>query len=652
MKLLQTTAHKTRPAAWACFVLLLCAFALAAAPTVRAETGMADDGYTIQNFHVDAVLHANNTVTQTETISVNFSEERHGIFRSLPRMVYLNQDTEKGVERMGYRVKINDVSVEGAPFQTDNDDGMLKIRIGDEDKTVIGPMQYTIRYTYDIGDDRVDAYDSLFYSLNGPDWDTWIENFSFSMQFEKPLPAEALDTLFISSGAYGVEDNSYIEYTVTENGIEGSTVEALPPQTAVTVFARLPEGYFTGERSINMIPAYIALALLVLAGLYTLVRALLTTPSRPVQTVEFYPPAGMTSAEVGFIIDGASDDKDVISLVIWLADQGYVHLAEQGKYMQITRVKALPPDAPVYLHTFFDALFADGATRSLNQLDEVFAKAFADTKLKLTQFFKGPRGLTEHGSVAAATGLPIVCALLFFVFALFAGGFVDSAVAICAGIASVVLLIVSLARSFMESRWIFSTTVGRIGHVVLVAVLGIAGFCITALIWMSTGHETGVITPALVFVPAWTVWGGYLLVLICAIVAPRMVRETQYSVEMTGKLLGLRDFIHKAELPRIQALVEQDPAYFYRVLPYAYVFGLSDKWVEQFETLALQPPDWYTGNDVFTCMYLNQSLRHSLAHSINEMRTISSNSGSGTGGGGGSSGFSGGGFGGGGGGSW
>lgn len=61
-----------------CLVLALCVGALLCLPCMA-----RDDGYVITDYKVDAVLHENNTVTQTETISVNFLEYRHGIFRKI-----------------------------------------------------------------------------------------------------------------------------------------------------------------------------------------------------------------------------------------------------------------------------------------------------------------------------------------------------------------------------------------------------------------------------------------------------------------------------------------------------------------------------------------------------------------------------------------
>ena len=35
--------------------------------------------------------------------------------------------------------------------------------------------------------------------------------------------------------------------------------------------------------------------------------------------------------------------------------------------------------------------------------------------------------------------------------------------------------------------------------------------------------------------------------------------------------------------------------YFYFILPYAYVFGLTDKWAKNFERLSPQTPEWNDG---------------------------------------------------------
>ena len=87
---------------------------------------------------------------------------------------------------------------------------------------------------------------------------------------------------------------------------------------------------------------------------------------------------------------------------------------------------------------------------------------------------------------------------------------------------------------------------------------------------------------------------------------------------------------------------------------------VTDKWAKQFESIAVEPPDWYYGynGSVFTTVLFANMLSHNLYYAQQSMMAVKNSGGNGDfgggiGGGGGFSGggFSGGGFGGGGG-SW
>ena len=62
-----------------------------------------------------------------------------------------------------------------------------------------------------------------------------------------------------------------------------------------------------------------------------------------------------------------------------------------------------------------------------------------------------------------------------------------------------------------------------------------------------------------------------------------------------GQLLGLKKFIKVAEKKRLETLVEENPSCFYDILPYAYILGVSDKWINKFEDIMKLQPDWYMG---------------------------------------------------------
>lgn len=141
--------------------------------------------------------------------------------------------------------------------------------------------------------------------------------------------------------------------------------------------------------------------------------------------------------------------------------------------------------------------------------------------------------------------------------------------------------------------------------------------------------------------------------LIILIFSRYMPKKTKKGSLKNEELLGFREFIDKAEKDRIERLAKEDPTLFDRVLPYALVFGLEDKWAGAFKDMYKEPPNWYHsssyGNSFSPNIFVND-----IGRSLGVMnRSLSStprrSSGSGFSSGGG---FSGGGSGGGGGGSW
>lgn len=125
-------------------------------------------------------------------------------------------------------------------------------------------------------------------------------------------------------------------------------------------------------------------------------------------------------------------------------------------------------------------------------------------------------------------------------------------------------------------------------------------------------------------------------------------KRTKAGNQVYGQILGFKEFIKKAELDRLKMLVEENPSYYYDIMPYAYVLGLSDQWIENFETMHMPEPDWYSGRDPF-----GDAVFYSMVRSANACATAPETSGGGSSGGGFSGGgFSGGGSGGGGGGAW
>ncbi len=134
-----------------------------------------------------------------------------------------------------------------------------------------------------------------------------------------------------------------------------------------------------------------------------------------------------------------------------------------------------------------------------------------------------------------------------------------------------------------------------------------------------------------------------------------MSKKTPKGTVLYQKLLGFKEFIKSVEKDRLQEFLKQDENYFDKVLPYAIVFDVADKWKDTLKGLDVPPPSWYHGSyggsNFNTLLFMN-SLDNSMKAMTNTFYSSPNSSGGSGGSFSGGGGFSGGGFGGGGGSSW
>ncbi len=132
-----------------------------------------------------------------------------------------------------------------------------------------------------------------------------------------------------------------------------------------------------------------------------------------------------------------------------------------------------------------------------------------------------------------------------------------------------------------------------------------------------------------------------------------MGKKTKKGTALYQKLLGFKEFIKSVEKDRLREFLKQDEHYFDKVLPYAIVFDMADKWKDKLKGLDIPPPNWYSGNyATFNTINFMNSLDRSMNEMTHNFYSAPHSSGSSGGSFSGGGGSSGGGFGGGGGSSW
>lgn len=595
-------------------------------------------GMETNRFDVDIAVKEDNVYSVTYKIDVNFTTPKHGIYFYINNKGTVYREIDGKSVESKYRAHIKNVRVRGGEYDESQDGDYKLFKIGDEDITLVGRQSYEIAFDYVLYDDKIDSMDEFYFNIIPHNWETDIKNSHITITMPKDFDQN--ETYFYV-GEYGDSTESK-DFSISGNAIIADLYD-LDQGVGATCRINLPEGYYVNERTDTLLVTVAHIAPFIFLVIVLLLWLVFGRGKKPIPTVEFYPPKDMTSAELGYIVDGVIDNNDIISLIIYWADKGYLQIStsEDSDDFTLTKLKNLPVSAKNFEKIMFDGLFDNRDSVTKDDLNERFYTTINATSNELTAHFrKTKQKLFTTASQVARVFCCILIGLPLAVFMFIMGYVHISDFATISGIVSIVGITISGILYSYTNQVKYSRSVGsRIGFTVLSAVI----FLIPVLFSLIASVEFS---------------GSFFVIILSAItllvgaISLVMPVRTDENLEPLGKILGLKDFIYHAELDRIKELCNENPEYFYSVLPYAYVLGLSNDWAKRFESIAIEPPHWYVGRNYSTFNTL--LFMHSFDRNMNTMRSTmvsapQSKGGSGFGGGGG---FSGGGFGGGGGGSW
>lgn len=597
--------------------------------------------YVIDAYDIDVVVNKNNTFDITEHITAHFNVYKHGIIRKIPMR---NTVTRLNGTSSNNRAVISNLKVSENYTQYVSD-GMYTIKIGDADTTLIGAHDYVISYTYNIGKDPLKEIDELYFNLIGNEWDTVIGNVTFKVTMPDTIDA---NNLGFSSGPLGSTQNDLVYYTVNGNVISGTYNGILNAGEALTIRCELPDGYFVGAGyDFNMVNLLIIFLPIVFAIIAVISWKKYGKDDEVIETVEFYPPEGYNSLEVGFLYNGIAQNSDVTSLMIYLANKGYIKIVETEEKIlfintqgfKIIKLKEYDGNN-INEKTFLNGLFSSGKTEvKLSELENRFYK----TTKKILSNVNSKENINKIIEKKSSSKSKLLNFLAFISYMLIIVPPIllyGEPVVLVFGILFPLIGFMLFFKSLMDlvkngikyylSAFIFATIFGSIFSLVPTAIFILPSLLID--IFYLYAFIIGVIC--------------IFIILVCVEFMPK---RTPYGSEILGKLRGFKNFLETAEKDRLEAMVLENPTYFYDILPYAYVLDVSDKWISNFEAINIQEPTWYDSPNTFDIVSFNNFVNNAMSSANSAMSSSPSSSSSGGSSGGGSSG---GGSGGGGGSSW
>jgi hypothetical protein len=489
----------------------------------------------IQRFEAEVVVSEDGAIVVEETIVPRFTGSWNGIFRTIP----VQYRTPQG---LNYTLRLDVEAVtdgEGRElrYESSRERHYRKLKIW-----VPGAVDATrtvkIRYRVSNGLRFFEEHDELYWNVTGDEWEVPIEAASAHVR----LPAGVSGVRATAfRGVHGSTDQAAVSIEPTAVGVR--TTRGLGFKEGLTVVVGWNPGVVRRPTAAERVAAEVysnlplAIPPLVFLGMWQLWRTRGRDPDlRPV-AAQYEPPDHLSPAEIGTVVDGKPDMRDITATIVDLAVRGYVHITESederffGLFSNkdYTFTMKQPREAWSTLKSherdLLRGLFGAGQ-------DEV---SLSDLKNKFYKHLPGLRndlyGMLVRGGYYA--GRPDRVRLLYVLLGVFVG------------------LLIAVGGASVMAAFGMQPAAGVVAGV-------LSGLIVVAFGW---------------FMPARTVRG---------------TRELE-------KVLGFQEFLSRVEGDRLERVVKT-PEMFEKFLPYAMALGVEENWAKAFEGLSSQPPQWYSGS--------------------------------------------------------
>ena len=321
----------------------------------------------------------------------------------------------------------------------------------------------------------------------------------------------------------------------------------------------------------------IFLASMILLGIFIVVCTVIDLVAvarkrRIIKPVEFFAPKGFSPIDVALVYSARRVRANALftPLLLYWAEQGYISVEEDGRGFQITKLEPFPTfkesgraDEKTYEceKTLFDSMFP-------TPKDDVFYTLAARTKYNETydkmveECKKLSRGVIgKKGRVCSAV-MKLTAAFL----ALLLGTFMSFYLSVPIVFIMLFPVIGAVLMKFMPAPMYARVPFFSVwGGVPLIAAVFLIPMPVTFKLIIAAAILTLLLT---VFV-----FGEYADF------------RGEEELKVYGKVCSFKQFLILADKKRLEMLVEENPNYFYDVLPYFYVFGITKKMKRKFDRL-------------------------------------------------------------------
>ena len=536
-------------------------------------------------------IDKNKNLKVTEYITVTFKNDNInvGLSRNISKINKITRivDGEKYTSRTINKLELLSVKMDGKDeynFLT-TDQEYYYINTGQDFDYKVGSHTYEIVYNYAMGEDFISQFDDFTFDIM--DYGFRSDVSVFEAHITLPSSFDANNLTFRTNNFKPADFCSY--------QIEGNTIHVQANNFynghGLTMQLILPEDYFSTSYTLNAMYWIVIASFFIGAIAIALIIIISRRPvNKVVETVEFFPPNNLNPVDVGRIYRGKVLNKDLASLIINWASQDLVALKRKGKkHFIITKLKDFPEvhkkekadKIDIYCYNkkllekkYFNALFPNDKV----EFDTEIEKGKVNVKLsKATLNIKKIEDSVKKKKTYLTIAIEVLSVLpiVLFYFWLETLG----------------------AKLFFPNIIIMFFLLAGINVVFYISVNDIFTFifkCIVGGAFIAFYYYFF----SLQYLSMDTLYLTWITPIFCMIAVASLNFLQVFSAEelaLRGKVMGFKRFLATAEVEKLEMLIEENPSYYYDILPYCYVFGITKKMEKKFASLNIQPPQYCQG---------------------------------------------------------
>lgn len=509
-------------------------------------------------------MQKDGVVRVKETIQYDFEGvERHGIIRHIP----LQYHSGGGM----FRLSLSDVSVtnekgERELVEQTKERGSIFLKIGNPNETIRGKKTYILSYTIDRAISFLEQHDELYWNAIPDAWSVPITTAIVRVHTPDGIASN------VQTDCYTGTRGSTERCVQTQGkGMYVFRTGQLSPYEGMTIVVALPKGVLTPpSRWASLLAllkdnwvAGVPLLIPSIFGVLWFIRGR-DPEGRGTIIPEYDVPDGLMPGELGTIVDEKAGGNELVAELIYLAKEGYLRITREEKKGWLTKnvdytlEKVKEPDDRLlqYQKMIMNALFKPRFDVSVTSIVSLFkgAQPSSEPRKKIALSELQDQFYREYKEITTA---------------------MDNAVATKG----------YFVKSPMRVRGMYMG---------IVAILFIPFFFLVD------------------YVTVYVIVVAGVSALVSLLFAYLMPSRTAHGVRVREHIEGLKLYLTVAEKDRLafHHAPEKNPTQFEHFLPYAVALGIEKKWAKQFEGMTIPQPAWYNdaSGGVFTAAVFADSL--------------------------------------------